>query len=165
MDVDASGRELGITVSGIDGFAFDCGWWARHRRRFRAYVLGETCFDNVFASIMATHGNSVIENRAGEIRHERHPMQSGGPFSRYNYYLAALDSRYFSLWAHYVAQLERLRERGATEAEERVVMERMFVWRRAPLAAVWHAGRCVRARWRYARDRAKLTAPAVAALR
>ena len=165
-DVDAdSGREGEIMVLGIDAFAFDVAWWQAHRTRFRAYVLGEPCFDNVFAAIMMTHGNGAIENRMGDIRHQRHPSQAGGAFARFNYYLAALDAPYFRSWAHYVAALQAMRQRGASAADEQAMLERTFVWNASPLARLWHAGRCARARWRYARDRARFIATKGAAPR
>ena len=166
MDVDAaSGREVQIVSWGLDAFAFDVAWWRAQRGRFRAYVLGEICFDNVFAAIMMTHGDGAIENRRGEIRHEQHPSQSGGAYSRYNSYLAALDSPYFTLWARYVAALDEMRREGASEAAEHAMLRRTFVWRPSATAAIWHAGRCARARWRYARDRSRFIATAGAAPR
>jgi len=165
-DVDPeSGDERGIMVFGIDAFAFDVAWWSANRHRFRAYVFGEPCFDNVFAAIMMTHGNGTIENRRGEIRHDLHPSQAGGAFARFNHYLAALDTPYFRLWARYIAALQPMRERGASEADEQAMLERMFVWSASPLAGVWHAGRWARARWRYGRDRARFIATAGAAPR
>lgn len=165
MDVDATGIEAGIVVWGVDAFAFDVDWWRLHRRRFRPYVLGEVCFDNVFTAIMMAHGDGIIENRAGEIRHERHTSQSGGAYSRFNYYLAALDSPYFSMWARYIAELDTLRGGGASPEAEAALVRRIFVQRRSPLGAIWHAGRSVRARWRYVRDRARLSASATGAPR
>jgi hypothetical protein len=160
-----SGRDADIVVFGIDGFAFDVDWWRAHRRRFRAYIFGEPCFDNVFAAIMMAHGRGTIENRRGEIRHERHPSQAGGAFARFNYYLAALDAPHFRMWAHYVAALQQMRERGASDADEQAMLERTFVWKPSRLAAIWHAGRSARAHWRYARDRARLIATASGAPR
>jgi hypothetical protein len=151
MNVDVSGRELGLTLQGIDMWAFDVTWWARHRHRFRPYILGEFCFDVVFAAIMMTHGDGAISNRDRDICHEDHPAQAAGAHAEYNYYLAALDAPYFTLWVEYWRALKSAREAGASEADEYALMKRMFVRRRSLAAALWHAGRSLRARWRYQR--------------
>ena len=166
-DLDpTSGQVVRTELAGIDLFAFDVDWWRRQRQRFRPYVLAEWCYDNVFAAIMMAHGRGAIENRAGEIRHEQHPPQpASGAYARYNFFLAALDAPYFDLWAKYVHTLETMRKAGASEADERAMAARMFVLKRSPLSAAWHAGRCARARWRYARDRARFIATAGGALR
>jgi len=165
-DVDADGRELGVLIHGIDMWAFDVAWWEAHRHRFRSYVIGGPCIDNVFAAIMMTHGRGFIENREGEIRHVVHPRAwAVGPYERYNYYLAALDSPYFTMWARYIAALEVMRRDGASAADEQAMARATFVRRWSPFGIVWHAGRSVRARWRYARDRARVSAPAAAAPR
>ena len=165
MDVDESGANVRIIIWGVDAFGFRVDWWRENRRRFRSYVLGEPAFDNVFAAIMMTHGSGAIVNRSPDIRHPRHASNAGGAFARHNFYLAAVDARYFDLWARYVHALERLRHDGAAEEAELEMMRRMFVWRRSPARAVWHAGRWARASWRYARDRARFTSPAAAAPR
>lgn len=166
VDVDENGRDLELMIYGVDLWAFDVEWWEAHRRRFRPYVVGGPCFDNVYTAIMLAHGRGFIENRIGEIRHVAHDrLWATGPYERYNFYLAALDSPYFSMWAQYVGALEALRQRGASSEEEAMMQRQTFVWRRSPLAAVWHAGRCLRARWRYGRDRARLSATAAAAPR
>ena len=168
MDVDAdTGRDAGIVTAGIDAFGFDVDWWRAERARFRPYVLGEWFYDCVFAAIMMTFGDGVILNRAGEIRHEQHPRgpSASSRSALFNGYLAALDSREFTLWAQYHAGLETLRARGATEAEEHAFAKKTFVWRPSPFAAAWHAGRCVRARWSYTRACARLSATAAGAPR
>lgn len=165
MDFDRdSGRDLGILTPGLDMFVMDVGWWRAERRRFRPYVLGEWCYDNVFGAIMMTFGRGAIFNREGEIRHEAHAHAPNlaTPAARFNYYLSALDSRLFTLWARYHWHLEALRARNASAAEERALIAREFVWRPSVAAAVWHAGRCVRARWRYARDRRAISRAAAA---
>lgn len=166
IDVDDSGRDLELMLYGVDLWAFDVDWWDAHRHRFRPYVVGGPCFDNVYTAIMLAHGNGFIENRVGEIRHVAHERAwATGPYERYNFYLAALDAPYFSMWARYIGSLEALR-RGVSSAEQEAAMQqRTFVRRQSPLASIWHAGRCARARWRYARDRARFTATAVAAPR
>jgi len=166
MDIDPSGAELSIVHTGVDAFVVDVAWWREHQHRFRSYVLGQPCFDNVFTAIMMAHSaDGTVVNRAGEIRHERHPMQFGGPYARYNFYLAALDAPYFRLWAHYIAALEAMRQQNASAKDEDAMLRRIFVRRRSPVGAIWHAGRCARARWRYARDRARLIETAGAAPR
>jgi len=153
MNVDPHGRELGFTLQGIDMWAVDVAWWAAHRRRFRPYILGEYCYDVVFTAIMMAHGDGIIANRDAEIRHEEHPTQAGSAYGEFNYYLAALDAPYFSMWAKYHWHLTSAREAGASEADEYALMKRTFVRRRSIAAAIYHAGRCARARLRYARRR------------
>jgi hypothetical protein len=157
MDFDAgTGRDAGVLTSGIDGFAFDVEWWRAERTRFRPYIVGSWFYDGVFTAIMMTFGGGRILNRDGEIRHEIHERKPTptSPTEIYNGFLAALDAREFSLWANFHAHLEELRARGASETEERALAETVFVWRPSAIEAIWHAGRCARARWRYARARA-----------
>jgi hypothetical protein len=105
---------------------------------------------------MACHGDGLILNREGEIRHEAHPQALSGPLAHYNGYLAALDAPYFSLWVRYRRRLDELRERGASEADERALQREIFVWRPSWPAMLVHAGRQVRARWRYRRRYAEM---------
>lgn len=149
MNVDESGQHLGLTLQGIDMLAFEVPWWLANRRRFRPYILGEPCFDVVFTAIMMCHGDGAICNRDGEIRHENHPNHPFGAYADYNHYLAALDAPYFSIWVKYWHALVRARARGAPEAEEQALLRATFVWRPSIASALWHAGRCARARWRY----------------
>ena len=151
MNLDERGRTIGLTLQGIDMLAYDVEWWRANRARFRPYILGEPCFDVVFTAIMMCHGDGIICNRDGEIRHEDHANHPFGPHADYNHYLAALDAPYFSLWVKYWYALVRARERGASEAEEQALLRTSFVWRPTVAAALWHAGRCARARWRYRR--------------
>jgi hypothetical protein len=153
MDVDESGHELSIATAGLDLFAFDATWWRENRRRFRPYILGERCFDNVFAAIMLCHGDGVILNRRGEIRHDAHPSSWQGPFDEYNVYLATLDAPYFTLWVAYWERLMAARARLASEAEEIAIQRDVFVLQRSIPSRVWHAGRCMKARWRLERQR------------
>jgi hypothetical protein len=160
MDFDRhTGRDAGVLTSGIDGFAFDVEWWRAERTRFRPYILGSWFYDGVFTAIMMTFGDGRILNRAGEIRHEihEHTPTPTSPSMIYNGSLAALDAREFSLWARFHAHLEELRAGGASEAEEHALAEEDFVWRPSVGATIWHAGRCARARWRYARMRVALS--------
>lgn len=155
LDIDRDGRELGVTLSGLDAFAFDLKWWRVHQHRFRPYIVGEGCWDVVYAPVMMCHADALLVT-GGEIRHERHPMVSlNSAFADYNGYLAALDSRYFSLWCQYYARLMEGRARGASPGEERELARRTFVWRRSTPAALLQAGRSVKARIDYARKRAR----------
>jgi hypothetical protein len=168
MDFDgATGRDLGVVTEGIDLFAFDVEWWRAVRQRFRPYILAAWFYDCVFAAIMMTFGDGLVLNRDGEIRHERHPHAPAAtsPSALYNGYLAALDSREFSLWVEYHTALKALRQRGATAAEERAMATRVFVWKPSLARAIWHAGRSVRAKWHYTRSRARINAPAAGAPR
>lgn len=155
LDVDPEGgRPLEPTLSGVDAFAFDVGWWRGHQHRFRPYILGEACWDTVYAAVAMCHADGLIAVD-GEIRHERHPTQWGqGGFADYNGYLAAIDSRYFSIWCQYYARLMELRARGATREEARALARETFVWRRSAAAAARQLGRNVKAHWLYGRRRA-----------
>jgi hypothetical protein len=156
MDYDRDGRDTGVILTGCDGFAFDVAWWRANRHRFRPYILGEPCWDNVYASLLMCHGNGLLVNRGAAIRHEIHATAWGaGAFSEYNGFLAALDARYFTLWARYHARLIEARARGVSVAEERAIAASVFVWRRSPALALKQAARDVRAHVRYRRQRAR----------
>jgi hypothetical protein len=156
MDVDPSGVDLQVVLSGCDAFAIEVAWWRAHRRRFRPYILGEACWDNVYAAVLMCHGGGWIVNRAAAIRHDAHATAwGGGAFAEYNGYLASLDARYFTLWATYYDQVVQARARGATEAEERELASRVFVWRRSPVRALRQAARDLRAHVRYRQQRAR----------
>jgi hypothetical protein len=158
MDYDReSGRDLGVMPDGLDMFVFTVEWWRRHRHRFRPYVLAEWFYDPVFGAILMCHGDGLILNREGEIRHEAHPnLPPSGLLSHYNGYLAALDSRYFSLWARYRHHLGAARSRNATEFDERALQRDTFVWRPSLSASVWQAGRSLRATLGYRRLRSRM---------
>jgi hypothetical protein len=156
MDYDAAGRDTGLVLTGCDAFAFDVAWWRANRHRFRPYILGEPCWDNVYTSVLMCHGNGRLVNRDGAIRHEMHATAWGaGAFSEYNGFLAVLDARYFTLWVNYHARLVEARARGASEAEERAIAASAFAWRRSPALALKQAARDVRAHVRYRRQRAR----------
>jgi hypothetical protein len=156
MDQDADGRDAGVLLPGLDLFAFDVSWWTANRRRFRPYIVGEACWDNVYAAVLMCHADGMIVNRDAEIRHEHHAPPSGrSAFADYNAFLAALDSRYFTLWARYYAALVEARARGASQADEEAIAARTFVWRRSLPSAVWQAGRNVKAFLRFRRQRAR----------
>lgn len=151
LDVDPdTGHALGIQRYGIDMLAIDTAWWARERRRFRPYIAGEAAWDNVYAAILCSHGRADVVNHRALIRHERHPMLwKDGPFAEHNGFLAALDHPYFSQWARYIDALEHAAD---PEAEhDRLIQEVLGDGRRSAGARLRHAGRQLRARWRYAR--------------
>jgi len=156
LDIEAAtGRELEPTLSGLDAFAFDVRWWRANRHRFRPYIIGEACWDGVYAAIAMCHGDGLIAS-GGEIRHERHPMAWGeSGFADYNGYLAAIDNRYFTLWCTYYARLMEARARGASPDEEHALCKRVFVWQPSAAAAVRQIGRSVTARIGYRRKRAR----------
>ena len=156
-EVDAeTGRELSLILNGLDLFVFAAEWWRRERHRFRPYILAEWFYDCVFGALMACHGDGLILNRDGEIRHEAHPHAPSGPLAQYNGYLAALDAPYFSLWVGYRQRLDELRQRGASEADERALQREIFVWRPSWPSLLVHVGRQLKARWRYRRLHAEM---------
>jgi hypothetical protein len=111
---------------GIDMFVFDLDFWRKQRRRFRAYLLGEAVWDNVYASIVACHGGTLV-NRERLILHERHPSAvPGSPFERYVHLLATRDRSYFTIWCNYVARAEELRARGGSAADEYALQRAVF---------------------------------------
>jgi hypothetical protein len=69
--------------------------------------------------------------------------------------LAALDSRYFSMWSEYWHRLEQARSSAAPGVDEGVLRQETFVWRRSAFAAVCQGIRNARARYRYQRLRAE----------
>jgi hypothetical protein len=115
-----------MLLRGVDLVAFDVAFWRAERKRFRAYILGEALWDNVYASIVVCHGG-VLVNREPVITHERHP--AGGlnsPFAAYSHRLATRDGRYFSRWCAYVAHAEHLRASGGTPEEEYALQRTIF---------------------------------------
>src|SRR5262245_42402661 len=74
MDLAPATREpREVLLLGLDLFAAGVDWWQRERRRFRPYIAGEALWDNVYAAIMASHGNADIVDRDPAIFHEQHP--------------------------------------------------------------------------------------------
>jgi hypothetical protein len=145
-----------LLTAGIDMFVVSVGWWRRHGRRFRPYVVGDACWDNVYTAVMMCHSDGIILNREPLILHERHGAlwHDATSTARYNGFLAALDARYFSLWCEYWDRLERARAQGVSAAGQRVLREEVFVWRRSPSAALRQSIRSARARLRFRRFRA-----------
>ena len=157
MDVDpATGAELGVQIFGLDMFAVDTAWWTRERRRFRPYIAGEPCWDNVYAAVLCAHGRAEIVNEQPGIDHERHPtVWHDGPFAEHNGHLAVLDAPYFSRWVQYATQLDDARTAGTAVDRPRLARETMGDARLSARETVRHTARQLRARlFRFARLRA-----------
>lgn len=157
VDVDgATGAELGVQVFGLDMFAFDAGWWTRERRRFRPYIAGEMCWDNVYAAILCAHGRGTVITERPGIFHERHAsVWQDGPFAEHNGFLAALDAPYFSRWVDYAARLDGMRKAGTAVDVPRLVSETMADPRQSVGETAVHAARQLRARVKHAWTRAR----------
>lgn len=155
MDVDARSRaHPAVQLYGTDLFAADVRWWRRQRRRFRPYIAGEACWDNVYAAIACSHGRAEIVHDAPGIFHERHDADwTAGPFAEYNGYLAALDAPYFSRWAVYISRLQDAAATGRPIDCDAVAREVFSGPLLTPAGRVRHALRRARARVKYARQR------------
>lgn len=148
MDFDpVSGEDVEMVIAGVDLFVVTVEWWRANRRRFRAYLGGETIWDNVYSAILLAHADAVLLNRDALIRHERHPPADwrSSPFARYLNHLAALDRPSFTRWATYHHRLLAMRARGATEEEELRVQREVFRRPRSPLERAVQAGRVLKA--------------------
>jgi hypothetical protein len=159
------GADGALLTAGIDMFVVSVEWWRRYCRRFRQYVIGDACWDNVYTAVMMCHSDGVILNSEPLILHERHRAlwRDATSTARYNGFLAALDARYFSLWCEYWARLEQARAQGVSSASQRALRQEVFVWRRSATAALQQSIRNARARLRFRRLRA--TPPAAAGRR
>lgn len=148
-------------TAGIDMFVMSVAWWRRHANRFRPYVIGDGCWDNVYTAIMMCHSDGVVLNRDPLILHVRHETlwNDQTASARYNGFMAALDARYFNVWCQYWERLNLARRRGATPGEELELQEEMFVWRPSAAEAVRQSLRSVRAHWRFHRLRSLAAAP------
>ena len=152
-DFDGETRApIQMEIAGVDVVAVATSWWLANRRRFRRYIAGEACWDNVYTAIVMCHADALIENRRALVRHERHPM---GPmpspyFGQYVRMLTALDAGYFSLWYRYWDGMRGLRAAGATAEAEAAWARDVFVWKPAVRARVVQRGRDVKALVRYA---------------
>jgi hypothetical protein len=151
-DVEAGddGSNGSLLTAGLDMFVWSVGWWRNNRRRFRSYVVGDACWDNVYTAITMCHSNGAILNRDRLILHERHDARwhDRTPTARYNGFLAALDARYFSLWCTYFDRLERLRRERASAEAEQALRDEVFVWQRSAADALRQSIRNIRARVR-----------------
>ncbi|MDB4908247.1 MAG: glycosyltransferase and protein [Gemmatimonadetes bacterium] len=132
MDTEAgTGREIAMVTAGIDIFALRTDWWRANRHRFRDYIVGETIWDNVYASLLLSHADAVLLNRETLITHEFHQPADWGnsPFAPYLNDLAARDRTYFTRWVEYYQALTAMRERAggmADEAEELQLQRDVF---------------------------------------
>ena len=146
----ATGRSGGMQIAGIDVIAVSIRWWTANRSRFGDYIVGESTWDNVYASILLCHANAAIENRRGLVRHEQHALAwTASPFVEYTRLLAAFDAGDFTLWCRYIDALQRLRAERAGPAQEDALARATFVWRPSPWQRMVQAGRNVKARVRY----------------
>jgi len=151
-EIDAeTGRELSLILNGLDLFVFAAEWWRRERHRFRPYILAEWFYDCVIWRAVG-----VPRRRADSQSRRRNPSRGASsrafrPLAQYNGYLAALDAPYFSLWVGYRQRLDELRQRGASEADERALQREIFVWRPSWPSMLVQVGRQLKAGWRYRR--------------
>ena len=135
MDFDGeTGTDLEIIYQGQDAFVLDARWWLENRWRFRPYIVGDLCWDDVYTSILLCHAPARLHNRAALVRHERHATAwHDSPFSAHNRFLLTLDSHYFSDWSRYCDRLGELRVIGGGEAQEEALLQASFtlrpVWR------------------------------------
>jgi hypothetical protein len=159
-DLDGDVREGTLLTAGIDMFVVSVEWWRRHCRRFRQYVIGDACWDNVYTAMMMCRSNGIILNREPLILHERHGARwhDATSTARYNGFLAALDSRYFSLWCEYWYRLEQARAQGLSAAGQQALRDEVFVWRRSASASLRQSIRNARTRFLFRRFRATLNA-------
>jgi hypothetical protein len=158
-DVGDRGGDRMITA-GQDMFVVSVNWWQRNRSRFRPYILGEACWDNVYTAVMLCHSDGVLLNREPLILHDRHPAmwRDTTPEARYNGFLAALDARYFDLWAKYWHRLEAVRAAGGQHADEQRLARDVFVWKRSAPEALRQLVRSLLAHRRYCRLRTEWVA-------
>lgn len=157
LDFDgATGRSLGMLIYGTDLFIVDARWWLSKRRLFRPYIVGESCWDNVYAAQLLCHADALLLNRRPLIWHEQHEaVWRDSPFAGYNHFLAALDAPYFSLWAGYIHHLTDLRARNAGEDEELRWQRQAFRWRPTLRSRLVQACRSAKAQSRFLMQRWK----------
>jgi hypothetical protein len=112
-------RNTHSLIYGTDVFVVDAQWWLSHRRRFRPYIVGESCWDNVYTAQLLCWAGGLLLNREPLIRHEAHSaVWRQSPFAEHNGYLAALDRMYFTRWAIYAERLEKLRQAAGGLADD-----------------------------------------------
>jgi hypothetical protein len=112
-------RDLQSLIYGTDVFVVEAEWWLAHRQRFRPYIVGESCWDNVYTAQLLCLAGGLLLNREPLVRHEVHPVVwRQSPFATHNGYLAALDRMYFTRWAIYADRLTRLRTPANGLADE-----------------------------------------------
>ena len=101
-DFDGETRApIQMEIAGVDVVAVATSWWLANRRRFRRYIAGEACWDNVYTAIVMCHADALIENRRALVRHERHPM---GP----------MPSPYFGQYVRMLTALEEAKRGGTS---------------------------------------------------
>ena len=136
-DVDpATGVDQQPLIYGADVFAVDARWWLTHHAKFRAYVVGENAWDNVYAAQLLCWSGGRLLNRDPLVRHEAHAIVwQSSPFAAHNAYLAGLDRMYFTRWVRYIRRLEALRAAAnglaAVDAELRLQDEVFARWKPA----------------------------------
>ncbi len=147
----ATGAARGMELSGTDVFAMTTRWWQANAHRFRRYLLAEGGFDNIYTAIMLCHANGALENRRPLVRHELHASGAmpSPHFGEYIRLLCALDAQYFTRWCIYWDGLVRMRERGATEAEEAAWARDAFTWHPSARKSVIQRARNIKAYLRY----------------
>ena len=161
MDVDPeTGAELGVQIFGLDLFAIDAQWWQRERHRFRSYIAGEQCWDNVFAAILCAHGRGEVVSQRPGIFHQAHPtVWNDSPFAEHNGFLATLDAPYFSRWCQYAARVQESLQAGTPIDCRRVAADTLEDARLSARETITHAARQLRARLKHARKRAAAIPP------
>ena len=165
MDIDPrTGEELGIVLEGMDVIAVRASWWRLNAHRFRAFIVGEPCWDSQYTSTMVRYSDAVILNVRPLIRHVAHPKawSHTSPFARYNGYLTALDARLFSLWCEYHAlRAAWPAAAGRTAEEENFTLQRATLRRPWPIGSdVLQAARSVKAWVSYGRARRRFSSGA-----
>ncbi len=146
-DVSAGNNHRHVNVYGTDLFVVQQAWWTRWKGRFRPYILGEACWDNVYTAQLLCHARAILLNREPLIFHERHPVAwHDSPFAAHNGRLCALDNLYFSMWAEYIHRLEQLRARQASAEEEIELQSGVFRWPPPLFARLKQMGRSLKVR-------------------
>ena len=112
-------RDVHSLIYGTDAFIVEASWWQSHCQRFRPYIVGESCWDNVYTAQLLCWAGGLLLNREPLIRHEGHPaVWRQSPFGKHNGYLAALDRMYFTRWVIYAERLAQLRTAANGPAAE-----------------------------------------------
>jgi hypothetical protein len=112
-------RDTHSLIYGTDAFVVEAAWWLSHRQEFRPYILGDSCWDNVYTAQLLCRAGGLLLNREPLIRHENHTaVWRQSPFAAHNGYLAALDRMYFTRWVIYADRLAQLRAATSGLADE-----------------------------------------------
>jgi hypothetical protein len=97
-----------LYVRGQDTYAVRTEWWGENRHRFRPYILGEPQWDNIYTTLFARHGHSMLFYDVTLCHHKVHAQhwQAATPFGRYNNDLRRrFDDMPFSMWVRYSAEI------------------------------------------------------------